>query len=270
MNAALEAHSPPGFEPRPEPGRNEAAGLSLLAHLVLVALLFFGVRWQSSAPSTVTVELWEPQPALPAAVLELPKPEPVAPPPKPTPEIKPEPRIEKPDIALKAPPKPKVKPKEEKKPKAAPKAKAEAKPAPQVPDESYERELRAQLASEEARFDAARQAEEMRELGKRAEQQARLRSAALAKESIDYIARITAKVRGNWILPAMEGNPEAVFLVRQLPNGEVLDVKLDKSSGLPAYDAAVERAILKSSPLPVPRSRELFSRELKLTFKPHD
>jgi len=263
-----EAQSLHGFEARPEPGRSEAIALSALVHLVLIVVLFIGVRWQSSAPSTVTVELWEPQPPLPAAVLEAPKPEPVAPP-KPTPEVKPEPRIEKPDIALKAPPKPKVKPKEEKKPKPQqPKAKVEAKPA--APDESYERELRAELQSEEARLEAARQADEVRQLGQRAEQQARLRSAALAKEQNDYIARITAKVRGNWILPAMEGNPEAVFLVTQLPTGEVLDVKLTRSSGLPAYDAAVERAILKSSPLPLPRSRELFSRELKLTFKPHD
>lgn len=266
MNALDDAQSLPGFAPRPEPGRNEAIGLSLLVHLLLIAVLFLGVRWQSSTPSTVTVELWEPQPALPAAVLELPKPEPAAPP-KPTPEVKPEPRIEKPDIALKAPPKPKVKPKEEVKPKAQAKTKAETKPAP---DESYQRELRAQLANEEARLEADRQSAEVRELGKRAEQQARLRSAALAKESIDYVARITAKVRGNWILPAIEGNPEAVFLVTQLPTGEVLEVKLSRSSGLPAYDAAVERAILKSSPLPLPRSRELFSRELKLTFKPHD
>ncbi len=268
MSTVDEARPLPGFAPRPEPGRTEAIGLSALVHLVLLALLFIGVRWQSSVPSTVTVELWEPQPALPPAVLEAPKPQPVAPPPKPAPEVKPEPRIEKPDIALKAPPKPKAKPKEEKKPKPAPKTKAQAKPA--APDEKYERELQAQLTTEEARLEAERQAEQVRELAQRAEQQARLRSAALAKESIDYIARITAKVRGNWILPPMEGNPEAVFLVTQLPTGDVLDVKLVRSSGIPAYDAAVERAILKSSPLPLPRSRELFSRELKLTFRPHD
>jgi colicin import membrane protein len=59
-------------------------------------------------------------------------------------------------------------------------------------------------------------------------------------------------------------------LVAQLPTGEVLTTRLLKSSGNPAYDAAVERAILKSSPLPLPASKELFSRELKLTFRPHD
>jgi colicin import membrane protein len=50
----------------------------------------------------------------------------------------------------------------------------------------------------------------------------------------------------------------------------VLSIRLARSSGNAAYDAAVERAILKSSPLPLPASRELFSRELKLTFRPRD
>jgi colicin import membrane protein len=78
-------------------------------------------------------------------------------------------------------------------------------------------------------------------------------------------------VRSNWILPPdLQGNPEAIFDVVQLPTGEVLSTRLVKSSGNPAYDAAVERAILKSSPLPLPAARELFARELKLTFRPQD
>ncbi|MDH4190981.1 MAG: TonB C-terminal domain-containing protein [Betaproteobacteria bacterium] len=265
-----DAQTLPGFEPRPEPGRGRAIGLSLLVHLVLVAVLFLGVRWQSSVPSTVTVELWAPQPTLPAAVLDAPKPEPVAAPPKPV-EAKVEPPLDKPDIALKAP-KAKRKPKEKKESRVPVRTKMTA-PADnaKVREEDFQRELRAQLAREEARMAAERQSEELRQLGRQAEQQAKLHSAALARERADYIALITGKVRGNWILPQqMEGNPEAVFLVTQLPTGEVMNVKLAKSSGLPAYDAAVERAILKSSPLPVPRSRELFARELKLTFKPRD
>jgi colicin import membrane protein len=45
-------------------------------------------------------------------------------------------------------------------------------------------------------------------------------------------------------------------------------VKLIKSSGYQLYDDAVERAILKSSPLPTPDRREDFQRELQLKFKP--
>ena len=58
--------------------------------------------------------------------------------------------------------------------------------------------------------------------------------------------RIRAKLRPNVVLPAdLQGNPEAVFDVQLLPTGDVLAVKLKKSSGSRAYDDAVERAILK-------------------------
>jgi colicin import membrane protein len=50
----------------------------------------------------------------------------------------------------------------------------------------------------------------------------------------------------------------------------VLSVKLKKSSGYPAYDMAVERAIYASAPLPVPGDPELFQqlRVLTLIFRP--
>src|SRR2546426_6472342 len=63
--------------------------------------MFLGVRWQSHPPETVVVELWEAPP--PAPVEEAPKP--------PAPKLEPEPLpAQKPDIAVKAPPKPKPKP----------------------------------------------------------------------------------------------------------------------------------------------------------------
>ena len=78
-------------------------------------------------------------------------------------------------------------------------------------------------------------------------------------------------MRSNWILPPdIEGNPQAIFEVIQLPTGEILSVKLKKSSGNVLYDTAVERAILKSSPLPLPTNRSDFSRTLELTFRPRD
>ena len=56
----------------------------------------------------------------------------------------------------------------------------------------------------------------------------------------------------------------------QLPTGEVMSAKLRKSSGHKAYDAAVERAILKSSPLPKPDRPEQFQRALEIKFRPLD
>jgi colicin import membrane protein len=224
--------------------------LSALVHIVLATVLFLGVRVQSHAPHTVEVDLVEAPP--PPPPVEAPKPEPVKVEPP-----KPEPRVEKPQIVIPDKPKPKPKPKAEAKPKA---------------DPDFQKRLREQVAQEQKALDQQRQERELRELLARQQADAaRAAASARAKALNEYIAKIQAKVRGNWILPqGLTGNPEAVFDVVQLPTGEVLSARLVKSSGNAAYDQAVERAILKSSPLPLPASRELFARELKLTFRPQD
>ena len=85
-----------------------------------------------------------------------------------------------------------------------------------------------------------------------------------------YLAKLKTKIRGNVILPPnVQGNPAAIFRVTQLPSGEVLDVKLIKSSGNPQLDTAVERAIRKSSPLPVPEGRAP-DRVLDITYLPFE
>ncbi len=226
--------------------------LSAVVHVGLVLVLILGVRWQSHAPDTITVDLVEALPP-PAPAIE-PKPTPK---PQPPPEVKPPPRVEKPQIAIPDKPKPKPKPKPEVKPK---------------PDPEFQKRLQEQVALEQKALDQQRQERELRELiAKQQADAARQAAAARSKALNAYIALIQAKVRSNWILPPdIQGNPEAIFDVVQLPTGEVLSIKLVKSSGNAAYDDAVERAILKSSPLPLPASRELFSRELKLTFRPKD
>ena len=84
-----------------------------------------------------------------------------------------------------------------------------------------------------------------------------------------YIGKIRDKIRGNTVRPpSIQGNPEAVFEVTQLPSGEIIDVKLTKSSGNKALDEAIERAIKKSDPLPLPDQPSLFERVLKLKYKP--
>ena len=100
------------------------------------------------------------------------------------------------------------------------------------------------------------QAENEAAVRAKAERDAQVRaqqSTQRAKAEADWIRSIQAKVRGNVIVPPdMAGNPEAIFEVVQLPTGEIIDVQLKKSSGVRAYDDAVQRAILKSSPLPRP------------------
>jgi colicin import membrane protein len=240
-----------------------AAMLALAVHVLLIAALMLGVHWQSRAPDVVTVELWRPppepvaQPAPPPKVEPAPKVEPPAPAPKP------EPRIEKPDIALKAKPKPKPRPEPPPKPKPEPVAKP--KPAP-PPDESMAQRLLAEaLQREQQTFAAERERQAIKAQLERESQAARNRAMQT------WIDKIRVKIRGNIVLPPdIRGNPEALVLVTQLPTGEVLDAKLVISSGHTAYDDAVMRAILKSSPLPKPDSPGLFERDLKLTFHPKD
>ena len=95
--------------------------------------------------------------------------------------------------------------------------------------------------------------------------------ASRARANDAYIRSIQAKVKGNVIVPPdIAGNPEAIFEVLQLPTGEIIDTQLRKSSGVRAYDEAVQRAIIKSSPLPKPESQDLWQRSLTLKFHPLD
>jgi colicin import membrane protein len=257
-----------GFFQRQEHAFGRSFALSAIVHIVLLAVLFFGVRWQSHAPETVTVDLVDSAPPPPPAAVEPPKPVPkVEPPPPPPPVAKPEPRVEKPQIAVPDKPKPKPKPKPEPKPKPKP----EVKPKP---DPDFQKRLREQVAQEQQALDQQRQERELRELLARQQADAqRAASAARNKALNAYIASIQASIRRNIPASAIEGipgNPAAEVDVLQLPTGEVLDVRLRKSSGHPRYDEAIERAIRKASPLPLPPSRDLFERELKLTFRPQD
>ena len=84
-----------------------------------------------------------------------------------------------------------------------------------------------------------------------------------------YIASIAAKIKGNTTYPGstdVPGNPEVVFQVEQLPTGEILSVRKTKSSGIPAFDEAVERGINKSSPLPKKKDGTV-ERSVQVGFK---
>ena len=255
------------LEQRVEPGALPSAVLAGAVHVLLVLVLVFGVSWQNKAPDVVEVELWEPSPPpapTPPAPQQVQPPPPAPEPPKPAPAPEP-PKVARPDIAEKAPPK-KEAPKKAEKPveKPAPKPPAKVEARPRAAEEA-EKMMREQLLREQAALAMNKERDAMKE------QLARDASSARNKGLAEYEAKIRTKVRGNITLPeGLAGNPDAIFLVTQLPTGEVLSTKLVKSSGHRGYDEAVERAILKSSPLPRPDKPELFSRELRLTFRPKD
>jgi colicin import membrane protein len=108
-------------------------------------------------------------------------------------------------------------------------------------------------------------------------------AAKLAKEQAsaqsrmfdEYMRQISNKIKRNIVEPPnLQGNPQVIFDVRLLPGGEVMEgsLRLVRSSGVPAYDQAVERAILKASPLPLPADPALFNtfRELNLKIRPRE
>ncbi len=239
-------------QPRKAPGKRISFALAVLMHVVLAVLIIYGIHWQTQAPEVVEVDLVRAVPPAPTSAPE-PKPEPK---PEPRPEPKPQPKPE----PVKPPPKPDIVQKEKPKPPPAP---PKPEPKPEPPRDPFKEQMERELKEAEQRKALEAAAQEQASL--KAQQAGSAKASALA----DYIARIKGKVRGNIVLPGdIKGNPEAVFEVTQLPSGEVLNVRLKKSSGNSAWDNATERAILKSSPLPKPAQSELFSRVLELKFRP--
>lgn len=88
----------------------------------------------------------------------------------------------------------------------------------------------------------------------------------------EFKIKIQLKIKGLLVNPpGMRGKPEAHYRVDLLPNGEVIRATLLKSSGQPAYDRAVESAIIKATPLPLPPDRDAaaaFRDGLELRFRP--
>ena len=247
-----------------------AAILAIAVHVAFVLFLIFNVNWQNPTPAPVTAELYVP-PA--AAKIEPAKPPPEPPkpePPRPQAEAKPPPvEPPKPDIALKQKQERAKKDQAERERKDKEKQDAEKREAERREADKKQQEKRlAEVRERQAREADALKAQAQRE---RQAQEKTAADAARAKADADYIRRIQAKIRGNVVVsPDMSGNPEAIFAVVQLPSGEIIDVQLGKSSGVRAYDEAVQRAILKSSPLPRPDSPDMFRRNLTLKFRPLD
>ncbi len=281
-------------QPRRITGKWWALLLAVAVQLGFLAVLVFSVHWQNRAPVPVTAELYAPPvKAPPTPTPPPPEPEPVKPPPV-TPPSPPPPAPVTPkadphaaDIALKA------KQEEERKKKAEAERREterKAREAKEAEDkrkleekrqadarDRAQRETTALRAQAERETQARAQAERDAQLRAQADREAQVRAReaaegdARSKSQADWIRRIQAKVKGNVVVPSdLPGNPEAIFEVVQLPTGEIIDATLRKSSGSRAYDEAVQRAILKSSPLPRPDRPDLFQRTLTLKFRPQD
>lgn len=235
-----------------EPYKISAGALALLVHAIFFSLLYFSFSWQMQTPQGMVVDIWDSLPAeqdepvIPQKTVEVPEQtvpaKAAALPPAPV----------KADIDLRDK---KKKLKEEK--------------------QRQESTLAKKLAEKQAEQAERRMEEVERQAQARAQAQNRSQAAAAAasgKVVDEYIAKIAAKIRRYIVLPpGVSKTIKAEFNVTLLPSGEVLNANLARSSGNDAYDNAVERAILKAQPLPLPPAEQnLFNRfrDLRLKFSP--
>lgn len=264
-------------EERRQPGRLPAIVLAVLVHVAFIAVLVFGVDWQNHEPAPVVAELWNSLPGVtpPPPPPPQPEPKPEPEPEKPKPEHKPEPKPEPPppakaDIALKKAKEEKLK--EEKLKEEKRKEEDKKKELEKKKKEQEEQRKKAEKEYQELIARQARADEETLKANQAAENARRAAASARNSEIGKYTGMIRDKIRGNIVAPPdMLGNPQAVFEVTVIPSGEVINVRMTKSSGNAAYDNAVERAIRKSSPLPLPPpERGLFEtfRQSELKIRP--
>lgn len=285
MHAAADR---PEFEPPPQRGMVRAGALALLAHLLLVVALTYGLKWKNEAENvSAEAELWSalPQEAAPQEV-------PTPPPPPPQPAIVrapplPEPPVQRDaDIALEQ---------EKKKRELAERKQAELE---------REREKRKKLEAERKREEErerkellARQAAEAKkkeEAQKRKQEQDAKRMAQLREENMrrlqgmagtgapsatgtaarssgpsdSWAGRVRARVKPNIVFTEdVSGNPAADVEVRMAPDGTIVGKRLVKSSGVKAWDDAVLRALDKTEMLPRDVDGRVHS-PVVISFKP--
>jgi colicin import membrane protein len=262
------------FSPPPQPGLVRAFALAILAHLLLMIALTWGIRWNRENENAVAeAELWSsvPQQAAPKLVEQPPPPPPppapepkaVVPPPPPAPsqaDIAIEREKKKQELAEKQ----RLELEKQKKLEARKKLEEQKRELLAQKKEAEERQKREELAKDaklktkqrdEDKKLAALRAEQMRRIqglagatGAEQSQGTALRSAG---PSDSYAGRIRARVKPNIVFSdEIAGNPTAEVDVAMAPDGTITSRRIRKSSGVKSWDDAVLRALDKTEVLP--------------------
>ena len=280
--------------PRRPKGMGAGLMLAILAHLLLILAIAFGVNWRAHEPAGVEAELWSavPQAAAPRAAAPEPEPQPapqvVKPPPPPPPKAEEPPPKPAPDpqIAIEKAKREEQKKLEEKRQQEeqeqAKREKAKREEAKREEAKREQAELGKQRAKEEqerkkqAAADAAKAAAAREAYLKRMQGMAGATggetSTGTAMQSsgpsASYAGRIIARILPNIIMTdAIDGDPKATVEVKVAPDGRIIGRRLLRSSGVTAWDDAVLRAIDRTDMLP----RDVDGRVppvMELTFNP--
>jgi colicin import membrane protein len=269
------------FAPPPEPAAFRGFALAVIAHLLLLIALTWGINWQrDDQASAVEAELWSsiPQEA--------------APPPAP-----PQPEVKQPPVVQPAPPPPVAKQpdiaveREKQRREEEARKRQEEEQRKQLEAQKRKLEEQQKLAEEKKqKEELAKQDKQKKELEAkkldqlRKEQLARMQAlaagtgsptsqgtAATSKgPSASYAAKIAARIKPNIVFTdVVSGNPTAEAVVRVAPDGTIVNVKLTKSSGVKAWDDAVVRAIEKTERIPRDVDGTVVS-QFPISFRPND
>jgi colicin import membrane protein len=269
------------LRPRHSDRLSRGVMLALGAHVLLLIALSLGVSWRTSEPAGVEAELWAavpqaaapraepPPPPEPKAVPEPPKPTPRVEPPPPPPnrdaEIAREKKLEKERLEKQRELEEQEREREEKLRKLQ-----QQKEQQKAEEAKREAEQKKREAAETARREADRKRQLDRIMAEAGGSGGTGSAAQSAGPSSSYGGRIRAKVKPNIVFSDdVAGNPVASVEVRAAPDGTILGKRLVKSSGVPAWDEAVLRAIDKTEVLPRDTDGRVPS-PMVLDFRPRD
>lgn len=271
--------------PTTEPLRLGAV-MAVGAHLLLVGALALGVSWRVNEVQVAEAEVWAEIPTVAA-----PPPPPPAPAPRPQPEPEPAPAPKlapepppppapKPAIVVapepKKPPKPKPPvevfetspPKREVKP--PPKPAPEPRPAAKEPARAEPKAPATPSGPTAAEREAQRKAHMARMMSELGSLDSTGSDARTAGPSDNYAGRIKARIKPHIVFTDLiQGNPVAVVEVRCGADGRILSSRLVTSSGVPAWDSAVLRAIERTEVLPANEQGRV-PQVIEISFRPRD
>jgi len=282
------------FAPPPEPGAIRAFALAVVAHLLLLIALAWGINWQKESTVAAEAELWArmPEQAAPAPAPTPPVPQPTpAPPPVVEKTTPPPPVAKEPDIVQER--ERKRREEEAQRQREEEERKALEAKKKQQQEEAAKREQQAkEKAAEErkkqeqlAKAEKDKKAQEDKKVAQlRQEQMDRMRAlagstgapsatgSALRSKgpSASYAGRIAGRIKPNIVFTdVVSGNPPAVVQLRVAPDGTIVGSKLVKSSGLKTWDDAVLRAIDKTGSIPRDTDGSVVP-EFEIEFRPRD
>jgi colicin import membrane protein len=266
------------FAPQQPPGMRSGLALAIVAHALLILALAWSVNWKASEPEGVVAELWSALPQTAAPRPTPPEPRPAPPvveakpaPPVAKPEPAPPPRVDA-QIAIERAARERARREEAEREEAARQAelrkredakreeakRAEAKRLEaehqRAAEQAEQKKLAEQAKKDEARQAAIREANlrrMMSQAGTSDDPAAAGNAARTSGPSASYAGRIKARIKPNIVLTALvAGNPSATVEVKVAPDGTIVGRKLVTSSGSPAWDETVLRAIDKTEVLP--------------------